>query len=102
LKLYRNFIFVRISIKGWDEYSFEKVSGAKKDYFIYSIKALKELRENDIVAWPAIMYEVFGDLGLGKLKEILKNEGIETNIEIEYLEKYPFVEENLRKRGLNL
>jgi len=102
LKPYKNFIFVRISIKGWDGYSFEKVSGAKKDYFIYPIIALKELRENNIVAWPAIMYEVFGDLGLRKLKEILKNEGIETEIEIEYLEKYPFVEENLRKRGLNL
>jgi uncharacterized Fe-S cluster-containing radical SAM superfamily protein len=93
---------VRISIKGWDENSFEKISGAKKEYFIYPIEALKKFKENGIIAWPAVMYENFGDSGLRKIKERLKMEGIETEVEIEYLERYQFVEENLRKRGLML
>jgi len=100
LERFRDFIFVRISIKGWDEPSFEKISGARGEYFIYPIKALKELREANIVAWPAVMLEVFGKEGIKGLKERLIGEGINGEIEVEYLEKYPFVEENLRKRGL--
>jgi len=102
LEPYKNFVFVRVSIKGWDEDSFEKISGAKKEYFIYTIEALKKLKENGIIAWPAVMYEIFGDNGLRKTKERLIREGIESEIEIEYLELYQFVESNLRKRGLPL
>jgi uncharacterized Fe-S cluster-containing radical SAM superfamily protein len=102
LQPYKSFVFVRISIKGWDEISFEKISGAKKEYFIYPIEALKKLIDEGIMAWPAVMYEIFGDSGLRKIKERLKMEGIETEVEIEYLERYQFVEENLRKRGLML
>jgi len=100
LRPYKNFIFVRISIKGWEEYSFEKISGASREYFVYTIGALKKLKENEIVAWPAVMYEIFGEDGLRKIKEKLRKENIDTSIEVEYLEKYPFVEENLKRRGL--
>jgi len=100
LQPYKSFVFVRISIKGWDENSFEKISGAKKECFIYPIEALRKLIDEGIMAWPAVMYEVSGDNGLEKFKERLKMEGIETEVEIEYLERYPFVEENLKKRGL--
>jgi len=100
LRPYKNSIFVRISIKGWDEDSFEKISGADRKYFVYTIEALKKLKENEIVAWPAVMYEIFGENGLRKIKERLRKENIETDIEVEYLEKYSFVEGNLRKRGL--
>jgi uncharacterized Fe-S cluster-containing radical SAM superfamily protein len=102
LQPYKSFVFVRISIKGWDENSFEKISGAKKEYFIYPIEALRKLIDDGIMAWPAVMYEIFGDSGLRKIKERLKMEGIETDVEVEYLERYPFVEENLKKRGLML
>ncbi len=100
LRPYKKFIFVRVSLKGWDEYSFEKISGASGDYFAYTIEALKKLRDNDIIAWPAVMFEVFGKNGLEKIKERLRKESINTDIEVEYLEKYKFVEENLKKRGL--
>jgi len=100
LRVYKNFIFVRISIKGWDERSFEKISGADRKYFVYTIDVIKKLKENEIVAWPAVMYEIFGEYGLRKIKERLKKENIDTEIEVEYLERYPFVEENLKKRGL--
>jgi uncharacterized Fe-S cluster-containing radical SAM superfamily protein len=102
LEPYKKFVFVRISIKGWDEDSFEKISGAKKEYFVYPIEALRKLKDEGIIAWPAVMYEVFGDNGIRKIKERLENERIETEVEIEYLERYPFVEENLKKRGLSI
>jgi len=35
-------ISIRISIKGWDETSFEKISGVKREYFIYPLIALKK------------------------------------------------------------
>ncbi len=100
LKRNRHFIFVRISIKGWDESSFEKISGVNEEYFIYPIKALRELKKVDIVTWPAVMLEPFGNEGIKRLRERLIKEGISEEIEVEYLEKYPFVEENLRRRGL--
>jgi len=46
------------------------------------------------------MYEIFGENGLRKIKERVKRENVDADIEVEYLERYPFVEENLRERGL--
>jgi uncharacterized Fe-S cluster-containing radical SAM superfamily protein len=100
LKKYKEFVFVRISLKGWDETSFEKISGAKRDFFIYPIKALRILKEEGIEAWPAVMYDIFKDNGLRKIKEILKREIGSDEVEIEYLEAYPFVVENLKRRGI--
>ena len=98
---FRNFLFVRISVKGWDEKSFERISGAKKEFFNYQLIALKNLLKNGINVWPAIMYEIFGGKGLEMLNEKIKKFGVKLEeIEIEYLEKYPFVLENLKKRGI--
>ena len=99
LSPFKDFLFVRISIKGWDEKSFEKISGAKGEFFEYPLIALKKLREKGIHAWPAAMFDVFGRRGVETLRKRLKKFGIE-RIELEYLEKYPFVIENLRKRGI--
>jgi len=38
-------------------------------------KALRKLIDEGIIAWPAVMYEIFGDSGLRKIKERLKMEG---------------------------
>ena len=102
LKKYKKFIFVRISLKGWDEISFEKISGARRDFFIYPIKALKILKDSGIEAWPAIMYDIFRSNGLQKIKEILKKEVGSDEVEIEYLESYPFVVRNLKNRGIEI
>ncbi len=103
LTKFKEFLFVRISIKGWDEKSFELISGTKRKYFEYPILALKNLLENDITAWPAIMYEIFKGKGIEIFAEKLKKFKIDPEeIEIEYLERYPFVIENLRKRKINL
>ncbi len=93
-------IFVRVSLKGWDEESFERISGAKKEFFELPLIALKNLREYGIEAWPAIMAEIFGK-EKETIRKKLKNYGIE-ELEEEYLEAYPFVLKNLKERGIKI
>ncbi|MEM5794108.1 MAG: radical SAM protein [Candidatus Aenigmatarchaeota archaeon] len=93
---------VRISVKGWDEKSFERISGAEGKFFIYQLKAIKNLQDFGLEAWPAVMYEIFGRKEIEILEEKLREIGVESRIEVEYLEKYPFVVENLEKRGIIL
>lgn len=102
LKKYRDFSCVRISIKGWDEESFEKISGARGEYFIYPLIALRELLRNKIYSWPAVMYDTFKEDGINSLKEKLEELNIKTEIETEFLERYPFVDKNLRRRGITI
>jgi len=45
------------------------------------------------------MYDVFGEEGVKALRKKLP---VPCRIEYEYLETYPFVLENLRKRGIEL
>ena len=95
-------ILVRVSIKGWDEKSFEKISGAEGKYFVYPLKAIKSLQDYGVEAWPAVMYEIFRDDGIKALKNKLEEFGIESEIEIEYLEAYPFVLKNLEARKVKI
>lgn len=94
-------VAVRVTIKGYDERSFENITGVEGKYFRYQIAALEGLIERKIVTWPAVMHDVFGEEGVAKLREKLRGTGIE-GIEFECLEKYPFVMENLRKRGIKV
>ena len=90
---------VRVSLKGWDGESFERVSGAQGRFFEVPLNGIKNLLDAGVVAWPAIMYEIFGQKGIAKISEKLKALAIKPEeLEIEYLEKYPFVIENLQKR----
>ncbi len=100
---FKDNLFVRISVKGWDERSFEKVTGAKGEFFKFPLIALKNLRELGVNAWPAVMYEIFKGKGLEEIHKRMKEMGIEIEeLELEYLELYPFVKKNLKKRGLLL
>lgn len=94
-------VAVRITMKGWDEKSFEMITGAEGKYFRYQIAALEELTERKITAWPAVMYDVFKEGGVAELREKLGMMGVE-RVELEYLERYRFVMENLRKRGIGV
>jgi len=103
LEKFKDFLFVRISIKGWDEKSFEKVTGARGDYWIYPLKALKLLIDSGFNAWPAVMWEIFGSKGVAVLNQKFKSLKIKPEeIELEHLELYPFVKANLKKRGIKL
>ena len=103
LKKYKDFLYVRISIKGYNEEIFEKVTGAKKGYFKYPLIAFNELRKSNIKTWIAVMYDIFGNEGVIELIENAWNLGVEISpqdIEFEFLEKYNFVIKNLKERGL--
>jgi uncharacterized Fe-S cluster-containing radical SAM superfamily protein len=92
-------VAVRISIKGWDGRSFERISGAKREFFNYPLIALKTLLDAGVDAWPAVMGDLFGTEGTRCITELMEDMGIRTHIETEYLERYPSVVSNLRQRG---
>ena len=93
-------IWIRISLKGIDEDSFELITGAKKEFFLYPIMALKECEKQGIKAWPAVMKDLFSDVEIGRLKRLLHEYSIKAELELEFLEKYPFVLENMEKRNI--
>jgi uncharacterized Fe-S cluster-containing radical SAM superfamily protein len=92
-------VAVRISIKGWDGRSFEQISGAKREFFEYPLIALKTWIGAGVDAWSAVMGDLFGPEGTRRLAALMEEMGIRTRIETEYLERYPFVVSNLRRRG---
>lgn len=93
-------IFVRVSIKGFDEESFERITGAKGEFFWLQIEALKNLIDYKVVSWPAVMVEMFDKRSLRILEATLKKAGFKGQLEFEYLYRYPFVMENLKRRGI--
>lgn len=94
---------VRVALKGFDDVSFEAISGAERNFFHLPMKGLQYLIGKGMNAWPAIMYETFGSEGIGKINQQLREYEIRLEeLEIEYLESYPFVLENLKKRSVSL
>ena len=93
---------IRICLKGIDEESFELITGAQREFFAYPFKALKELEKQGISAWPALMGDLFSHDQILGLKKLLEDYGINAQLEMESLEAYPFVLENMKKRKLNI
>ena len=92
-------VSVRVSIKGWNPETFETITGARGEFFFLPLQALRRLEEAGVVAWPAVMGDLFGREGVAELSRVLRERGISGRIEVEYLERYPFVAENLKRRG---
>ncbi|UCD95619.1 MAG: radical SAM protein [Candidatus Zixiibacteriota bacterium] len=93
---------VRVAVKGWDEPSFRHITGADEKYFEYPLLGLKRMIEEGLDAWPAVMWDTFGESGIQKLKTRLVDMGIDSDIEIEGLEKYPYVLENIVSRKVEI
>jgi uncharacterized Fe-S cluster-containing radical SAM superfamily protein len=93
---------VRVCLKGVDPESFEKITGARADFFELPLAGLKALEEAGVEAWPALMQDLFTPEEINSLKSRLANMGIRSELELESLEPYPFVLENLRRRNLSL
>lgn len=93
---------IRVALKGWDPVSFQNISGARCDYFEYPLIGLKKMLDEGMDAWPAVMLDVFGKQGVDKLKAKLKSMGVNCALETEKLEKYPYVMDNMNKRGVRL
>jgi uncharacterized Fe-S cluster-containing radical SAM superfamily protein len=94
-------VSVRVAIKGWDERSFERITGGEGKAFRYQLAALEELSGRGIDVWPAVMFDLFGEDGLREIRAKLREIGIE-KIELEELIRYPFVMENLRRREVEI
>ncbi len=95
-------LWVRISLKGVDEASFELVAGVKREFFRYPLAALKELEKAGMKAWPAVMRDLFTDEDIGRLGKVLEEYEIGARLEEEGLEEYPFVSENIKKRKVRI
>ena len=91
-------INVRVCLKGTDEDSFELITGAKKEYFHYPLQALQRLEEAGVRAWPALMRDLFTIRQVEQLRKRLAQFRIKADLELESLEAYPFVLDNLKKR----
>lgn len=99
-RLGRRNLLVRIAIKGTDPGSFEKITGAQGDFFTYPLRALKSLEDRGLEVWPALMEDLFTPRDINSLEETLREAGIKAKLELEGLETYPFVLENLRRRKI--
>ena len=95
-------MWIRISLKGVDEESFELISGAKREFFQYPLVAQNELEKAGMKAWPAVMRDLFSDEEIGRLEKVLEEYGIGARLEEEFLEEYPFVTENMKKRKVQI
>ncbi len=93
-------LLVRIALKGTDPLSFERISGAAREFFPYPLFALKNLQRQNVKAWPALMGDLFSAAEIDGLKNILRGFTIKEELELECLEPYPFVLENLRRRQI--
>ncbi len=93
-------LWIRISLKGVNENSFEQITGAKKEFFRYPLVALKKLENLGLKAWPAVMRNLFTDDDIAQLKRLLAECDIKARIEEQFLEEYPFVLENMKKRNV--
>jgi uncharacterized Fe-S cluster-containing radical SAM superfamily protein len=93
---------IRVALKGWDPASFQEITGAEKDYFVYPIIGIKKMLQKGLDAWPAVMFDVFGEEGVNSLKTQMQKQGLKCRMETEVLEKYPYVMDNIYKRGLIL
>ncbi len=93
-------LMVRVALKGIDEKSFEKITDAKGEFFKYQLAAIEMLQRCGIDVWCALMGDLFDDSEISSLKELLKKEGITSDLELEYLEKYPYVIEMLSKKKI--
>ncbi len=100
LKRFSN-LHVRVSLKGCDENSFSKITGARPEFFSYQLNALKHLVENGISCHPAVMGDLCSPSELTALRESLRkiDEKLERDLELEKLILYPFVKREMERRG---
>ncbi|MFW9999163.1 MAG: radical SAM protein [Candidatus Hodarchaeota archaeon] len=87
-------LYVRVSLKGVDEKTFEMITGAMGNFFQRQINALNLLKNYKISHRAAILYDLFTDSQIKSLNI--------QNLEFETLIKYPFVLKNLNKRGIRI
>ncbi len=90
---------VRLSLKGYDNQSFERITGARGEYFEKQIDVAILLTNTGIPSVLTFNVGLFGIEGLIKLVMLLKERGVDLPIELEPLVCYAGVRERLRRIG---
>lgn len=93
---------VRVSLKATDRDRFQLITGAVRDYFFKTVAALVHLKQYGVKAWPALAADLFTPEEIRKLQSMLMARSLSPELELEELILYPFVEKNLRERGVKL
>lgn len=97
-----NNLLVRVCLKATDREKFQLITGASRDYFFLPVQALLYLKEYGVKAWPALMADLFGEQEIARFRAFLQASSIRSELELEELIVYPFVEENLKRRKINI
>jgi uncharacterized Fe-S cluster-containing radical SAM superfamily protein len=102
LSAFRDFVHVRVSLKGCDEEEFSVLTGARPEDFQLQLKALESLLDAKVGCHPSVMssfstQDSFNAL-IRRLKDI--DPKLSQNAEVEELILYPHVVKRLKKYGL--
>lgn len=102
LSEYRDFVHVRVSLKGCDEEEFSVLTGARPEDFNLQIKSLENLLKVGVGCHPSVMTSFSTQDGFNALVRKLKDidQKLSQNTEIEELILYPHVVRRLKKYGL--
>ncbi|MDI6763095.1 MAG: radical SAM protein [Thermodesulfobacteriota bacterium] len=93
-------LYVRVSLKGVCHEDFTQLTGAKPEGFNLQLRALENLIEKSVDCFPAVMADFSSQEEIKKLRHRLKEIRQDFyDFEEEELILYPFVEENLKKKG---
>ncbi len=95
-------LFVRVSLKGVDRKSFEKITGAKGEFFDRQIRALELLAEHGVPARPAILFNLFRREELVRLQARLLRISPRYILELEPFNDYGGALKRLRERGITV
>ncbi len=95
-------LFVRVSIKGCDPDTFERITGAKREFWRIQLRALENLLNEGVPARPAVMASFCSEESLVTLSNELReiDEELPLALEIEYVILYPSVASRLKRMGL--
>ncbi|MCR4396487.1 MAG: radical SAM protein [Candidatus Saccharicenans sp.] len=93
---------VRVCLKATDRDRFQLITGALRDYFFKPIAALLHLKQYGVKCWPALTADLFTREEIRGLQSMLVAQSLGPELELEELILYPFVEKNLKERGVEL
>lgn len=97
-----NNLVVRVCLKATDREKFELITGASRDYFFQPVQALFNLREYGVRFWPALTSDLFREDEIKRFKTFLLANAVSEELELEELIVYPFVDANLKSRGVKI
>ena len=95
-------LFVRVSLKGVDEESFERITGAEGRFFEHQMRALELLAKYGVPARPAILFNLFPREKLAELQRRLLEISPRYVLELEPFMDYGGALKRIRERGLRL